>query len=280
MTLLLHTSSAQGSLAEHLAQAEAQVRQSPGQRDARWGLIELLCMAGQWERVDRHLRSFSQLFEDSERSVTHLSSLLDGERQRADVGAALAMPLPLAAAPTWMDDLAQALHCNARGDPEGADALRLSALERAHCPSGRCRFETAGGPSREQSFEWLADTDSRFGPVLELILQGDYHWLPFESIICLTLRAPQRLCDLVWSPVVLRYRDAQGTDQLIQAHVPARYPGTSDECGEALLLGRLSRWQDVGLSGVFGLGQRCWMSEAAEWPQLDVRQIDFGNRAP
>ena len=41
---------------------------------------------------------------------------------------------------------------------------------------------TAAGTVNGRRFEWIADADSRLGPMLEVIINGRYGWLPMASI--------------------------------------------------------------------------------------------------
>jgi type VI secretion system protein ImpE len=45
---------------------------------------------------------------------------------------------------------------------------------------------------------------------------------------------------------------------------------------DALMLSRLTRWQDVGETGVFALGQKTLMSDGVDYPFLDLREIFLG----
>jgi len=49
-------------------------------------------------------------------------------------------------------------------------------------------------------FEWIADGDSRLGPLLEVILEGRYVWVPFCRIKRVNIERPADLRDLVWAP--------------------------------------------------------------------------------
>lgn len=277
------------SLQDALSAVEAQVRQQPNDREARWALIELLCMLGLWERTQQQLQSFARLFTEAGNSTQTIGGLVQAEAQRQLVFAGHLLPTPLRGAPEWMNDLARAIHLGLSGQVDQADDLREAALAKATSPAGWCGLQSQDPaqpePDAKQGlrFEWLADSDSRLGPVLEVMVQGQYRWLPLHDVASLTLRAPQRLGDLIWTPALLK---TQARDQqpsaLLQVHIPARYPGTehaSNEQGsaqrEALLLGRLSRWTDIGRSAVVGIGQRTWMSDQHDWPQLDVRHFEM-----
>ncbi len=66
--------------------------------------------------------------------------------------------------------LAQALEHDAVGEGAAAAELRRQALELA---------EPTAGTIDGQAFAWIMDADPRLGPVLEVIVNGTYRWLPF-----------------------------------------------------------------------------------------------------
>ncbi|AJY39297.1 ImpE [Burkholderia humptydooensis] len=47
------------------------------------------------------------------------------------------------------------------------------------------------------SFDWIADSDSRFGPVREVVTAGHYRWLPLSDLAGWRLARPGTLLDLV-----------------------------------------------------------------------------------
>ena len=74
------------------------------------------------------------------------------------------------------------------------------------------------------AFEWLADADSRLGPVLEVIFNGRYYWIPFQQIQYIELEAPVDLRDVVWMPAQFTWVNGGTASGLI----PTRYPGAEN----------------------------------------------------
>jgi type VI secretion system protein ImpE len=287
-------------LGDTLAQVEASVRKEPSQDKHRWALVEILCVMGHWERALRQLQALVKLAPQWQSQAHLVRGLIRAETQRNAVFSGAQMPVPVIDLPDWMHDLAHALHHNARGEHPQADLLRTSALERAPTSAGTCSVHqlpiaapTAHAPPRtaaaqEHSFEWLADSDTRLGPVCEVMAAGAYRWLAFADIAHLHLEAPTRLLDLVWLPAKMQLRGGPAASREIHGYLPARYPLVSTETNEttaattpapghasddALLLARITRWHDVGDTGVFAQGQKTWMTEGIDWPLLDIREI-------
>ena len=93
---------------------------------------------------------------------------------------------------------------------------------RARPVSGK--FEHSGGKA---DFEWLADADSRLGPILEAVIDGRYFWVPLENIHQIVLEKPKDLRDVVWVPAEFMWRNGGTAVGLI----PSRYPGSESSTG-------------------------------------------------
>ncbi len=92
--------------------------------------------------------------------------------------------------PVWVESLLAALACH--DDTGEVDKHRNTALE---------AITDTGGQWNGGAFDWASDSDSRLGPVLELVTGGVYIWLPFSQIRSLESPQPTRLTDLLWKPV-------------------------------------------------------------------------------
>lgn len=275
-------------LSDAVSRAEADVRTKPQDTQARWLLFELLCVLGQWDRALKQLQVWAGMSKESESTAHVMRGLVKAERQRMDVLGGKAEPATVAAAwagaparvaddeapdaeaPLWMADLTEALRLGAagRGDAAAAsDAAREAALSKVP--------DTPGSSNLQPSFNWIADPDSRLGPVCEVILIGAYRWLAFDDDIrSLTKAAPERLLDLVWSQMDIVLRD--GTP--LKGYMPMRYP-VQDGDRDALLMGRETVWHETGRTGVHGRGQKMWMTDAEDMALLDLRACRFGPAA-
>lgn len=256
-------------LSESLARAEADVRAKPQDAPARWLLFELLCVLAQWDRALAQLRTWSGLASGPGGVAQLMRGLIMAERLRGDVFVGRSQPAPMGAgdgvAPDWMAGMGEALRLAASEDPaavDASDAARENALTQAP--------ETPGESNLQSAFAWIADSDSRLGPVCEVMVSGTYRWLAFSDIASLEKTAPSALLDLVWSKVALQLRD--GT--LLDCHLPMRYPVQPAD-RDALLLGRETVWTDVGRTGVLGRGQQTWTTDLGDMPLLDLRRCSF-----
>jgi type VI secretion system protein ImpE len=158
--------------------------------------------------------------------------------------------------------LAQALQADASGQSAQAAQARADALEQA---------PASGGQLNGQAFEWIADADSRLGPVLEVIINGRYGWLPFVHLSALTVEPVADLRDLVWAPAHITF--ANGGDTV--ALLPVRYAGSAASGDAALQMARRTDWLSLDGDQYRGLGQRVLATDAAEHGVLEVREIAF-----
>jgi type VI secretion system protein ImpE len=177
-------------------------------------------------------------------------------------------PMILGEPDQWLALLIESRLQAGRGEIEQSEELRLRAFEEAPTSSGHID----GRP-----FEWIADADSRLGPVLEAIINGRYYWVPFARVSEITMEAPEDLRDLVWMPAHLHFEN--GGESL--ALIPTRYPGSQSADDGGLALSRKTTWAPIADDAFRGLGQRIIATDAGETPILEIRALTItGNGDP
>src|SRR5262249_28518230 len=147
-----------------------------------------------------------------------------------------------------------------RGEPERAKELRARAFEEAPTTSG-----TIDG----RPFAWIADADSRIGPVLEAVINGRYYWVPFSRLLKVDIEKPEDLREMVWRPAHLQFEN--GGESV--AFIPTRYPGSESSADGLVVLARKTVWEETGADAFRGLGQRILATDIDEFPLLEVRSI-------
>lgn len=246
-----------------LQELQQQVREQPGDAKLRVFLFQLLCVLGQWQRALTQLEVCGQLDPGALAMVNTYREAIQCEAVREAVFAGRTTPLVFGQPSEWVAMLIEALAQQARGDSAQARNLRERAYQAASATPGTLNGET---------FEWIADADSRLGPVLEVVLNGRYTWLPFAALKALTVEAPEDLRDVVWAPAHLTF--INGGESV--ALVPTCYPGTHAQEQGALKLARVTRWLPLGAEQFAGLGQRVIATSSAELGLLDVRELRLG----
>jgi type VI secretion system protein ImpE len=249
----------QGKVSEALASLQNEVRAAPNDAKLRVFLFQLLAVTGQWERAATQLKVCHDQDDKTILMGQVCGPALAAENLRADIFAGKRTPLFLGEPEEWMGSMLQAHKHFAEGHYDAAAELREKAFEAAPATSG-----TLNGTA----FEWIADADQRFGPLLEAIVDGKYYWIPFSRIKEITIEAPTDLRDLVWLPAILML--TAGAQKV--ALLPVRYPGTEKSGDGAALLARKTDWVEQG--GIsLGVGQRLLATDTAEVPLLEVRKI-------
>jgi len=125
------------------------------------------------------------------------------------------------------------------------------------------------GTLDSRAFTWIADADSRIGPILEAVINGRYYWVPFARLLKIEIEAPEDLRDMVWMPAHLQF--ANGGESV--ALVPTRYPGSEASTDGMVVLARKTVWEEIGPDAFQGLGQRVLATDIDEIPLMDVRSI-------
>lgn len=247
-----------GQLEEALVQLKNQVRNSPNDSKLRVFLFQLLCLVGDWEKAQTQLEVCGELDAATLAMVNIYRPALLCEKLRQSVFDGSLTPLILGEPADWMGWLIQAL----KADPKSADAvqLRSQAFEVAPAYAG-----TIDGVP----FEWICDSDSRLGPVLEIVCNGKYYWLPFANIRQLDIVPPEDLRDLVWISAHLIL--VNGGE--IYGLIPTRYVGSEKLSDNTIRMSRQTTWDELSTGQYRGYGQRMFATDSVEKSILEIRQI-------
>lgn len=256
-----------GLPAEALAALQQQVRKEPGQARHRVFLFQLLAVLGDLPRAVSQLEVAGQLDPQTLLMVQMYRAALECELFRREVAAGRRSPLIFGEPAEWLALLVESFRRAAQGDFPAALELRERAFETAPATPGQLTL--ADGSTH--SFEWLADADPRFGPVLEVILQGKYYWVPLDRIARIEIEPPSDLRDCVWA--VAHFGWSTGAEAF--GLIPARYPGTEASGQPHLQLARQTEWSEPAPGFATGLGQRMLATEGDEFPLLEIRSITF-----
>ncbi|WP_299604739.1 type VI secretion system accessory protein TagJ [uncultured Tateyamaria sp.] len=251
-----------GDLPGALSALQAEVRANPADARRRVFLFQLLCVEGEWSRAVQQLKTCATLDPVAVPMAQMYREAIVCEVYREKVLRGQTPPPFDEDAPSWLSVLWDALKKELNGDAEGAERLRSMSLRAAPATAG-----SANGTS----FDWIADADPRFGPVLELIVDGKYLWLPFAELRGLKVHPPRDLRDVVWTPVTLTL--VNGTESI--GLIPTRYPNTHEHGTPVQKLARATDWSDPDGITPRGLGQRMFCTEADNLPLMELREVTF-----
>jgi len=251
-----------GDPAAALVHLQDQVRAHPADPKLRVFLFQLLCVLGQWDRALTQLKVASELDASTLAMAQTYREAVRCEAIRRDVFAGRKSPLVFGEPEQWLAFLIESLLVSSRGDAEKSDELRRRAFDEA---------DMSAGEINGQQFTWIADADSRLGPVLEAIVNGRYYWVPFRRLSKVILEPPEDLRDVVWMPAHLEFENGGESVALI----PARYPGSESASDGAVLLARRTEWDEVVPGAFHGRGQRTFIADSCEVPLMELRTLTF-----
>jgi type VI secretion system protein ImpE len=156
---------AAGDLQGTLQALQQEVRNKASDAKLRVFLFQLLCVLGQWPRAMTQLDVCGELDAGTLAMVSTYREAIKCEALRDAVFAGKTTPIVFGQPQAWVALLVQALQADARGEPALAAKLRQDALDAAPATAGSINGE---------AFDWIADADSRLGPVLETVINGRY----------------------------------------------------------------------------------------------------------
>jgi type VI secretion system protein ImpE len=243
-----------------------QVRGDPSNAKLRVFLFQLCCVTGDWARAKTQLDVAVGMDGGALLMGRIYGDALACEAERRKIFAGDAVPTIFGDPQPWMAELYEALRLECRGEHAAATNLRDRALDAAPATSGRIDG---------QDFTWVADADSRLGPMLETIVDGRYFWLPFIRVARITIEAPTDLRDQVWMPA--KFILANGGE--IVGLVPTRYPSSEQSPDPLVRLARKTEWREVAADIYRGLGQRTLATDVNDFPLMDVRSVELESDA-
>ncbi len=249
-----------GDLDGALAELQGEIRKRASDPRLRIFLFQLLCVRGDWTRAVAQLKLSAELDPAATPMAQTYREAIICEVFREKVFAGEKVPLIFGEPQEWAALMVEAVKLLAQGRPAEAASLRERAFEAAPAAQG----EMNGVP-----FEWIADADMRFGPLLEIIVNGRYFWMPFTAIGSLIVEPPKDLRDCVWTPATLTLKNGGDVVGLI----PTRYPGTLAQGGNAEKLARATDWRDAGADTFTGIGQRLLATDAGDTPIMELRTL-------
>jgi type VI secretion system protein ImpE len=275
----------EGKVDEALAELQKAVRSDPSNVKHRIFLFQLLAIQGDWSRALTQLEVVGELETSALAMVQAYREGLRCEMFRAEVFSGKRSPLIFGQPDEWMALLIEALKLTAEGRHVPAREMRARALEAAPATPGRIELAPDpaahvpppdGGGSHEntpefpgEAFEWIADADSRLGPVLEAVVNGRYYWIPFYRIREIRLDRPTDLRDLVWTPAHFIWANGGAS----VGFIPTRYPGSEGAADGRIRLARRTEWSQADAETFLGLGQRVFVTDVSEHSILDVVSV-------
>lgn len=240
----------------------ALVRNDPANVNHRIFLFQLCCILGEYERALNQLTVIGEMSDKALAMVQTYRELLQCEQLRLAVFNGDKSPLIFGEPEPWIGEIVESLKLHGQGKVDEAHALRLTAYN---------KIESISGTINDQTFEWLADADSRIGPLFEVIVNGKYYWVPTSRVSKIIIEEPTDLRDFVWIPAQFTWVNGGQT----VGFIPVRYPGSEVADDGHIQLAKKTEWDQLLGDVYVGFGQRMFATDAEDYALLDVRQISF-----
>ncbi len=250
-----------GNPDEALQILQSKIRENPTDSKLRTFLFQLLAVLGDWDRASKQLDVIAKMDVSTLPIVYEYRAAIESEKFREEVFSGKKDPVFMGQPDEWQALMLQSLKLSAEENYKEAQALRQQALEMA---------PTTSGSLNGDSFEWIADADTRLGPLLEVFVEGQYRWVPFANIKRIAIEAPEDLRDFVWMPAHIQW-ETEGESFVL---IPTRYPFSAKQNSQSAL-SRQTEWVDKGEGEFIGFGQRLFATDANDYSLLDVRDIFF-----
>jgi type VI secretion system protein ImpE len=251
-----------GDLNSAVAHVSEELRTSPGDNGKRTFLFELLCCTGDLDRAAKHLDVLAAESADRAIAVQTYRNLLQGERQRRGLFTDGLLPGLPRSAPDYARMHLDAISRVREDRFEDARALVEEAASTRPAVSGRINGI---------HFDELTDADDLLGPFLEIIVSGNYSWLPWEVIRSVTIQAPRHLRDLIWLPAEIEL----DLGALGGAFLPVLYAGSYLHQDDRVKLGRMTDWRSDVPGLALAAGQKLLTADEQDWPLLEVRLLEI-----
>lgn len=253
----------EGNLADCKVQLFNEIKKDPSNIELRIFLFQLSCINRDWQRAQTQLDVLKDLSDSTLAMVNTYQQLIECEQKREKVLAGEKEPVCFGEPSDWLVYYVKAYQQFCSNNLDEANQLLQKGAKLAPAVSGSVN---------DVPFEWLSDGDVRFGPSIEVMLNGGYYWLPLEYVSEINFEPVDDLRDLVWRAANLTLKNK---GQLI-AFVPARYPINTNTT-DLQLLARTCDWREPTEHFYIGHGQRVFVTDQDEYPLLNVDSIKFNH---
>lgn len=251
-----------GNLEQALADIQQLVRKNPANSKYRIYLFQLMTILGQWERALNQLNVLADMDAATLAMVQTYRETLRCETLRVEIFSGQRSPLVFGDPEPWIALLLESLRLTVSKQFDHASELRQQAFDAA---------PTTAGSIDDVPFTWIADADSRLGPILEAIINGQYYWIPFNRISTISISPPEDLRDMVWTPANFTWSNGGET----VGFIPTRYSGSETSTDSSIRLVRKTEWTELSDGSFIGLGQRLLSTDENDYALLDIRHIQF-----
>ncbi len=249
-----------GRLTESLALQSTKVLQFPNDTTERFRLLELQLIAQEYHQAWDTLKSLPRDDEPLKETRRFFRNMIRAAYRRAQ-----------GRHPRFCDDIPA--HARSRfraiqdlrwNDPSQA----LQWIDRADHRSPHIIGHVNG-----REFDGIRDADDRWASILEVIVEDQYLWLPFEQIRSVTIGGAQHTFERAFRPVLIRLQNKLEFDGFL----PMIYVDTTDE---ELLLGWDTDHVNPDGGPIRCHGAKLFHIGEEELRLDEIEQLEFKQRTP
>ena len=245
---------------EQLQVITSRIKAEPLDASHRIALANLRLLMADYTKALEQIQVACQI-EPQWKSLAYLTkALIQAEYLRTAVFNGKIKPDLILSPPTWLSTMIDALAT----DHHTAANMRADALEQAE--------EKPGFFNNNQSFEWLSDGDIRLGPVFEVIIAGNYYWVPMEQVRKIQFQPIEQPLDLLWRAMKIDCDSTQIVERI--CHMPMRYPIKEEQPQSNQYSTQWIAMPDIENSWI-GIGQRVWFANQMLFPMEQAHDIEF-----
>jgi type VI secretion system protein ImpE len=258
-----------GKLQAAIDEVTREVKANPTDTARRTFLFELLCFAGEWDRAEKQLDVIGNQDPQSDIGARLYRQNIAAERKREQTLAGKGFPNFMLEPPSYVALQLKALaQIGAGAFTEARALLDLAADE---CPG-------LSGTLDGEPFQHFRDADDLINCVMEVLLHGEYIWIPFEQIRSIEFFTPTHLRDLIWTQARIQTIDGvNGATESFtgEVFIPVLYCNSHQQESDLARLGRMTDWRQIGDEIYTGVGQRLFLAGAEDKAMLEIRAVDF-----
>ena len=250
----------EGRLREALLQAKREIDRKSDD-SSRLLLIELHLFAGEIDSASRLLDEFETESPPLEDYLSGFRRLLRAENKRQRI-LSEGQPGFLTSPPEHLLHRLDALLTLREGDIDSV----IDLLDEADA-----EIPPISGHIDGREFEEIRNADDLFASFLEVIVDEDYLWVPWEAIRKLRLEKCETPRDHLFIPGLLTLQD----QRVVEVLLPSVYLGTTRFTEEELLLGRGTDWTSEDGGPIRGIGSQLLEVGEEELTFHDFRQLEI-----
>jgi len=249
-----------GKLTAARAQLAEEVKASPSDPAKRTLLFQALLFGGEWDKAERHLDILAAQNSSTETGAQVYKNLITAERKRMEVVSGNRRPEFMTSTPPFLDAFFLAREKLLAGKAQEAAACYRD-MEK--------QLPEITGTLDGVTFKGLTDMDACIPWFMEVFIHDRYLWVPFSSLLELSISEVKTLFDTIWSPARIVTVDGLTTN----CFVPVLYPGSPSSSDDLVRLGRMTVWEELGEGFYRGSGQHLLQVGELEKGLLEIREL-------